>query len=317
VVVSKRWAKLGPEDVEPVDWPSCLALLLESGGTNLLYRGQRLYEWWPATTLERELDELLKVDSPATYEAIHAGNILDTVAESLRTWSYRVERHLLHWFQGQARSFDVPNLPEATDRLGWWEIMQHHSVPTRLLDWTRSPFVALWFAFDGHEDGDGDAALWVLDGNLAMATIQSVLTTVSEESDASFVDSRTTQNRIANLAMARGLYVPILVEPGHTLVRSAAQQSVMTLAPTVPSAGAHGAVNAVVAKRVRLRESWKPEIARLCASLGYDRVSLYRSLDTLSGAFKSQLVHYFDGPGADLMLTPDYLTGLWPWGTDK
>lgn len=42
--------------------------------------------------------------------------------------------------------------------IAWWMVMQHYSCPTRLLDWTLSPYVALYFAVEQSADTDG--AVW-------------------------------------------------------------------------------------------------------------------------------------------------------------
>ena len=45
----------------------------------------------------------------------------------------------------------------------WLFLMQHYGVPTRLLDWSESPLVALYFAVENiTEHGDKDGALWLL-----------------------------------------------------------------------------------------------------------------------------------------------------------
>lgn len=75
------------------------------------------------------------------------------------------ERRALERF----RQRSLPYWPEGYPQNDWEHLfaMQHHGVPTRLLDWSENLFVALQFAFDGNCQHDGAAAcnprLWVLD----------------------------------------------------------------------------------------------------------------------------------------------------------
>lgn len=51
--------------------------------------------------------------------------------------------------------------PDPYNRAEWLTLMQHYGLPTRLLDWSESPLVALYFALS-ESLGDSDAGVWVL-----------------------------------------------------------------------------------------------------------------------------------------------------------
>ena len=69
------------------------------------------------------------------------------------------ERELIRDFKLHSTQY-VSILPN--DELEWLFIMQHYSMPTRLLDWTESYLIALYFAVLDYKLLD-DAMVWILD----------------------------------------------------------------------------------------------------------------------------------------------------------
>lgn len=127
------------QDVEPKTFDELRDLLLRRGATHLVYRGQRDYDWPLVCTLSRALRDQALAGGPIEHDLMES-MVVDT---DFTRYVNDVETKLLRVFMEQAKGLALPDLPPSTDRLAWWELMQHHGAPTRLLDWTRSPFIAL------------------------------------------------------------------------------------------------------------------------------------------------------------------------------
>jgi|SRR5271157_5682983 len=72
------------------------------------------------------------------------------------------EDYLLKQFKRAAHHFlESCMVPDKKDRLEWLALMQHYGAPTRLLDFTRSPYVACFFAMEEGNIED-DRAIWAI-----------------------------------------------------------------------------------------------------------------------------------------------------------
>lgn len=115
----------------------------------------------------REFDDAVATAGAAgSDERVHSSLVFRGLARSsysnvpslarLGEDSSRLERHLIRNFRKYAhRERPGPTLWD------WLSLAQHHGLPTRLLDWTFSPFVAAHFATAAHPGED--AVVWAVD----------------------------------------------------------------------------------------------------------------------------------------------------------
>lgn len=84
---------------------------------------------------------------------------LETSLLRLKNNIKQIEKPLIRNF----RKYAIGNPIAADTTWHWITLAQHHGLPTRLLDWTFSPYIALHFATEDLEKYNEDGTIWCVD----------------------------------------------------------------------------------------------------------------------------------------------------------
>ena len=120
----------------------------------------------------------------------HATHGLDT---SLQTGRFEAhERHLLTSF----RKYALRNAVHGDWVWNWLSLAKHHGLPTRLLDWTYSPYVAMHFATHDLRTFDEDGVIWCVDYRKTSESLPRPLRRVLSDEDVNIFTTELL-NRVA------------------------------------------------------------------------------------------------------------------------
>jgi hypothetical protein len=174
-----------------------------------------------------EIEKISKTTDNLWFRGVSSNT--HTLAPSIYRDSFKPD--LEESFQTKFKSRALPYLKNRPVE-NYWEwlfIMQHHGMPTRLLDWSSSALVALGFAIIFRQKGKaGDAAVWCLNPIKLNEVTRVVLTPNDKIPDIS-----TNKNAQASYqfdAASRAEY-PLAITGPLNNERIAAQKGTFTLFP--------------------------------------------------------------------------------------
>ena len=199
------------------------------------------------------------------------------------------EPELFNRFRQNAVNYLGARRPTETSEWDWMFLMRHHGAPSRLLDWTESPLIGLYFAVEQRppradvEPTETAGHVWVL--------LPTALNAASSVRDPESSDARTVPmfgvtpesglNNYETRRVSREMSSSVPPAAGHGLrnfARMEAQQSTFTVHHADPKPleewhdGSH-------VWRYLVPASAKPNLRAELRAAGINRLSLFRDLD--------------------------------------
>lgn len=242
------------------------------------FRGQRESSWPLYTSLDRAVF--------VEHSGANASGYFHLDRES-------EQRDLFLRFRERAPAC-IKDCPSADDLASWFALMQHHGVPTRLLDWTMSPDVAMYFAL-ADESSEPHSAVWAIDLPWLRVTARQLL---EPEEATPATDPTVSASNVNELLRYTDKPVVIPIEPSKLNERMIAQQGVllcklfheqtfsqilmgMMIRTDVPQS--------TVIRKLMVDKRMRVDAIKRLRDLRIDGATLFRGIDGIGRSLKTDL----------------------------
>ena len=142
--------------------------------SGFVFRGQGNSEWHIESSLERMI------------KRFHPNSL---VAQKIYPQGYEID--MLKEFQWKYPKYEKVKIPKDDEMIEWLSIMQHYGSPTRMVDFTYSPYIALFMAIDS-SNGEHDASVWCLNE----LVLRNIFCDEYEERNDRRIDDKDSQREL-------------------------------------------------------------------------------------------------------------------------
>ncbi len=183
-----------------------------------------------------------------------------------------LEKKLRMEFENQTAFLDSASYP--MERAASYFQMQHHGLPTRLLDWTRSPLIALYFALEKDDQETDDACIWVLDPSQLNRYYKQPF---PAECEREYFEQNEEQKVIA-------IHAP------NTNLRMKSQKAEFTLHMDYCAMEDLLQASLFLKEKIVISKCIKAELREKLEILGIDRATIYPDYDNIAKAIAEDIL---------------------------
>jgi hypothetical protein len=202
-----------------------------------------------------------------------------------KEWLAR-ETHILHIFKRKAHLL-LPRIPEEGETLEWLALMQHHGAPTRLIDFTWSPYVAAFFAL---EKATEDAAIYAICSGPTIRNFRGFYISAILNRIMRLKDSKTLGSKFRQAAHAEEIPPAMMGEPVLMNQRMITQAGTFIIPTTrIDAPIDHLVPRSFVFKIILETKSLRKQTMNNLYSMNINNAALFPGLDGLAQSLGFEL----------------------------